>query len=197
MLIKEIRDAIKTINNPEPVVKMLLVILAIRYFMPDIIVEIKSLAILQKALPDLFIIFKAISIGMYFYGTAGAILFLICFLLSGLEKLLEKINVYNILLPGGWPQATYDIWSIGILWYWILAGYIYSLGGKPWFPKLVEFLNPRTDTIDIMQVFPFLMNIFVLGIFLLSFASNLFSFHSTTKIINIKVINPIRFKNNE
>jgi hypothetical protein len=194
-MLKDIRDAIKTINNPEPVVKLLLVIFAIRCFEPDIIAEIKSLVILQKALPDFFILLKAISIGMYFYGTAGAILFLICLLLSGLEKLLEKVHVYKVILPVEWPQATYDIWSIGILWYWILAGYIYSLGGQPWFPKIVEFL--RTDTIDIMQVFPLVMNIFVLGIFLWSFVFNLLTFRSTGKIINVKVINPIRINNND
>jgi hypothetical protein len=61
--------------------------------------------------------------------------------------------------------------------------------------KIVEFL--RTDTIDIMQVFPLVMNIFVLGIFLWSFVFNLLTFRSTGKIINVKVINPIRINNND
>lgn len=72
-------ELFKTIKDPESAVKILLILFAIKLFEPGAITQVKSLALFRTILPDTLVILKVLSLGMYFYGIAGFILFFALF----------------------------------------------------------------------------------------------------------------------
>lgn len=190
-MIKNFQDLIKTINNPYPITSILFILLAMKFFTPDIIYQISHLDTVKKIFPEFLIVLKAASVGMYLYGMAGALLIFICMLINGLEVLANKVDIYMSVLPGGWFQATWDILSLGVIWYWILAGYIFGLGGQPWIPKFVNDIENNT----FLQMIPLIIHSFVGFVFLFSFFSNLLSPRYPKSAMRVWVVNPIELKN--
>jgi len=192
-LFKQLKDAIKIMKNPYPLLSMLFVLLAIKYFTPSIINQLISLSSLRRILPELFIVLKAISVGMYLYGMAGAILLVLCRLISFLEEYATNTGIRISILPEGWVQATWDIYSLGIIWFWITAGYIIIFGGQPWLPEFAKSI----EDIDILQTIALVANSFVWIIFLWAYIYNLLSPRNHRRASKVWVVNPIELKNHE
>lgn len=188
-------ELFKTIKEPESAVKILLILFAIKLFEPGAITQVKSLALFRTILPDTLVILKVLSLGMYFYGIAGFILFLLCLIISKLEDIFRRQTVSEALLPFGWAEATYDIWSSGIVWAWILVGYTYIFGGANRLPGFVEVfqLNPKGVQIIRHSVLV-LINGVVMLVFLWRFITDIITLRINRELINVDIPYPITVK---
>lgn len=139
----------------------------------------------------MLLILRVVSLGMNYYGIIGAILFLLFTIPRTVEILLEKRGIYKTLTPFGWDFATWEIWAIGILWAWILAGFIYVLNPK-YLPGFV--FTAMIDPHGIKGMALFLINIIILLAYLQLFFINLVTLGKSRETVDVKIINPVKIE---